>query len=135
MSHVEHDLTPRLGAAHQQVALGRLFERFWLVADAAGNQPTFASMTDPRPARPPDRNIAGLGEFEQALQRRIDGQVVLKALVGKDGRVHNAKAIRGNALLVSAALDAVSQWIYEPYRLNGEAVDMETQITINFKLP
>ncbi|PYX86895.1 MAG: energy transducer TonB, partial [Acidobacteria bacterium] len=42
---------------------------------------------------------------------------------------------RGNALLVSAALDAVSQWIYEPYRLNGEAVDMETQITINFKLP
>lgn len=71
----------------------------------------------------------------QALQRRIDGQVVLQAMVGKDGRVHNAKAIRGNALLVSAALDAVRQWTYEPYKLNGEAVDMDTQIVINFKLP
>lgn len=71
----------------------------------------------------------------QALQRRIDGQVVILAQVGKDGRVHNPKAIRGNALLVSAALDAVRQWAYEPYRLNGEAVDMDTQITINFKLP
>ena len=71
----------------------------------------------------------------QALQRRIDGQVVIQAQVGKDGRVHNPKAIRGNALLVSAALDAVRQWTYEPYRLNGEAVDMDTEITINFKLP
>jgi TonB family protein len=71
----------------------------------------------------------------QALQRRIDGQVVIQAQVGKDGRVHKPKVIRGNALLVSAALDAVRQWTYEPYRLNGEPVDMDTQITINFKLP
>ena len=71
----------------------------------------------------------------QALQRRIDGQVVIKAQIGKDGRVHNPKAIRGNALLIAAAMDAVRQWTYEPYKLNGEPVDMDTQITINFKLP
>jgi TonB family protein len=71
----------------------------------------------------------------QALQRRIDGQVVIRAQVGKDGRVHNPKAVRGNALLIAAALDAVRQWTYEPYKLNGDPVDMDTQITINFKLP
>ncbi len=49
-SQVEHDLTPRLGAAYQQGALGRSFEWLWLVDDSAGNQPTFAGMTDPRPA-------------------------------------------------------------------------------------
>ena len=71
----------------------------------------------------------------QALQRRIDGVVILQAVVGKDGVVHNPKAIRGNALLVTAALDAVKQWKYDPYKLNGEPVDMQTQITVNFKLP
>ena len=70
-SQVKHDLIARLGAANQQGAVGRSFEWLWLVADGAGNQSALAAMTDPRPARPPDRNIAGLGEFEQALQRRI----------------------------------------------------------------
>jgi hypothetical protein len=68
---VNNDLTPRLGAANQQGAVGWSFERLWLVADVAGNQPAFAGVTNPRPARPPHRNITGLGEFEQALERRI----------------------------------------------------------------
>ena len=72
-SQVKHDLIPRLGAANQQVAVGRSFEWLWLVADEARNQPAFAGMADPRPARPPHRNIAGLGEFEQALERWIPG--------------------------------------------------------------
>src|SRR6266700_1739112 len=46
-SQVKNDLVPRLGATYQQVSVGRLFEWLWLVADSAGNQPTFAAMTDP----------------------------------------------------------------------------------------
>jgi len=52
-SQVKNDLVPRLGATYQQVSVGRLFEWLWLVADSAGNQPAFAAMTDPCPARPP----------------------------------------------------------------------------------
>ena len=63
-SQVKHDLIVRLGAANQQVAAGRSFEWLWLVANAASNQPAFAAMADPRPARPPHRNITSLGEFE-----------------------------------------------------------------------
>ena len=70
-SQVNNDLVPRLGAADQQIAVGRGFERFRLVTDGASNQPAFAAMTDPCPARPPHGNIAGLGQFEQALVRRI----------------------------------------------------------------
>ena len=70
-SQVNNDLVARLGAADQQVAVSRKFEWLWLITDGAGNQPAFAAMTDPCPARPPHWNIAGLGEFEQALERRI----------------------------------------------------------------
>jgi hypothetical protein len=72
-SQIQRDLAARLGAADQQVAGSRWFEWLWLVADGAGNQPAFAGMTDPCPARPPHRDITCLGQFEQALVRRIPG--------------------------------------------------------------
>ena len=70
-----------------------------------------------------------------ALQQRIAGPVQLEALIGTDGRVHNIKVLKGHPFLASAAIDAVRQWQYEPYKLNGQAVDLQTQITINFNLP
>jgi TonB family protein len=70
-----------------------------------------------------------------ALQQRISGAVQLQALIGTDGRVHNIKVVKGHPFLATAAIDAVRQWQYEPYKLNGQAVDLQTQITINFNLP
>jgi protein TonB len=69
-----------------------------------------------------------------ALARRagVQGAVVLQAVIGKDGRIENLRVVSGNPLLVKAAMEAVKQWRYRPYLLNGEPVEVETQVTINF---
>ncbi len=71
-----------------------------------------------------------------SLARRagVQGEVVLQAVIGKDGRIENLHAVSGNALLIKAALDAVSRWRYRPYLLNGEPVEVETQITVKFTM-
>jgi protein TonB len=69
-----------------------------------------------------------------ARAARIQGAVVLKAIIGKDGAITNLRVQSGHPFLVKAALDAVSQWRYRPYVLNGETVEVETQVTINFIL-
>ncbi len=69
-----------------------------------------------------------------ARSARIQGSVVLAAIISKDGSMENLKLISGHPMLVPAALQAVSQWRYRPYVLNGEAIEVETQITVNFIL-
>lgn len=71
----------------------------------------------------------------EAYARRLEGQVRLQAVVAEDGTVRELKVIQGDPLLASAAMDAVSQWRYRPYLLNGEPVPMKTDITLIFKLP
>lgn len=63
----------------------------------------------------------------------IQGQVKLHAIIARDGRIQSLNVISGPPLLVRAALAAVEQWRYRPYVLNGEAVEVETFITVNFK--
>ena len=63
----------------------------------------------------------------------IQGQVKLHATIGRDGRIQSLSAVSGHPLLVRAALEAVEQWRYRPYVLNGETVEVETFITVNFK--
>jgi len=63
----------------------------------------------------------------------IQGQVKLHAIIARDGSIQSLNAISGHPLLVRAALDAVGQWRYRPYYLNGEAVEVETFITVNFR--
>ena len=65
---------------------------------------------------------------------RIQGPVVLEALISKAGTIENLRAISGHPMLIPAALDAVRQWQYRPYILNGEPIEVETQITVNFML-
>jgi protein TonB len=65
---------------------------------------------------------------------RIEGRVSLQAVIGKDGTIENLRVISGHPLLAPAALDAVKQWRYKPYFLNGEPVEVETQIVVNFVL-
>lgn len=69
-----------------------------------------------------------------ALARRanIEGTVVLQAVIAADGSVSDVKALSGHPMLTKAALDAVKQWRYKPYTINGEPVEVDTTITIRF---
>jgi TonB family protein len=69
-----------------------------------------------------------------ALQARISGVVKLNAIIGKDGTVANLTVASGHPLLVPAAMEAVRQWVYAPTLLNGQAVEVATQIDVNFSL-
>jgi protein TonB len=69
-----------------------------------------------------------------ARAARIQGAVELQAVISRDGRIERLQILRGHPMLVRAALDAVQQWRYRPYILNGEAVEVETHVTVNFSL-
>jgi len=69
-----------------------------------------------------------------AKNARIQGTVVLQAVISKSGVVENLHAISGHPMLIPAAVEAVKQWKYKPYYLNGEPVEVETQVTVNFSL-
>jgi protein TonB len=68
------------------------------------------------------------------VQGRIQGTVILHAVIGQDGRVVELEAISGHPLLALAALDAVRRWRYSPTLLNSTPVEVETTITVNFVL-
>jgi protein TonB len=72
---------------------------------------------------------------QQALQMHIQGSVQLQASISKEGKISNVKTLSGDPSLARAAADAVRQWKYKPYLLNGEAVGIQTEVTVNFKLP
>ena len=65
---------------------------------------------------------------------RIQGPVVVAAIISRAGTMDHVQAISGHPMLIPAAVEAVSQWRYKPYILNGEAIEVETQITVNFLL-
>jgi protein TonB len=69
-----------------------------------------------------------------ARQAGIQGSVVIRAFISRSGAIERAELVSGHPLLSRAALDAVRQWQYRPYYLNGEPVEVETQITVNFVL-
>ncbi len=69
-----------------------------------------------------------------ARSARVQGPVVLQAMISKLGTIENLQVLSGHPLLAPAAIDAVRQWRYRPYILNNEPVEVETQITVNFSL-
>jgi protein TonB len=88
-----------------------------------GNVQQAMLISQPHPLYPP-----------LAKQARIQGVVELNAVIGKDGTVQNLSVVKGHPLLVQAALDAVKQWRYKPTLLNGEPVEVQTTIDVNFTL-
>jgi periplasmic protein TonB len=101
----------------------------------------------PKPPAYPDRTIRVSHMSEGDLVRkifptypplarsaRIQGTVILQAVIGKSGVIENLRLVSGHPMLVPAAIEAVRQWRYRPYVLNGEPVAVETQITVNFSL-
>jgi len=96
----------------------------------------------PRPAKP--RTIS-IGVMEASLIHRVDpiypdaakamrisGEVKLHATIGTDGIVKNYQVVSGNPILARAAITAIRQWRYQPTKLDGEEVEVETLITVNF---
>ena len=77
----------------------------------------------PRPLYPP-----------LAKSARIQGTVRFNAIIGEDGTIKNLTLVSGHPLLVAAAQDAVKQWVYRPTLLNGEPVEVVTQIDVIFTL-
>ena len=71
---------------------------------------------------------------ELAKMARIQGTVVLQAIISRDGTIQDLKAISGHPLLVPAALDAVRRWRYQPTLLNGDAVEVVTDVQVRFIL-
>lgn len=75
------------------------------------------------PVYPPIAKIAG-----------VQGTVLLHAMIAEDGTVESLDVISGPPLLQSAAINAVKQWIYKPYVVNGVARRVDTKVTVNFVL-
>jgi len=69
-----------------------------------------------------------------ARQARIQGVVLLQATISKEGDIRDLTLISGHPMLAPAAIEAVKQWKYRPYLLNGEPVEVETQVQVNFTL-
>jgi periplasmic protein TonB len=69
-----------------------------------------------------------------ARQARIEGPVMLHAVISREGTIESLQVVSGHPFLARAALDAVRQWRYRPYVLNGQPVEVDTQITVNFTL-
>ncbi len=69
-----------------------------------------------------------------ARQARVQGEVVLRAMISREGTIENLQVLSGHSMLVRAAVDAVRQWRYRPYVLNGEPIEVETEVRVNFVL-
>lgn len=88
-----------------------------------GNVQAAKLVRQPKPSYPP-----------LAKQARIQGTVRFNAVIGRDGTIQNLTLASGHPLLVPAATEAVRQWVYQPTLLNGEPVEVVTQIDVNFTL-
>jgi protein TonB len=88
-----------------------------------GNVQQAKLVRQPKPIYPP-----------LAKQARISGVVHLAAVISKDGTIQDLRLISGHPLLTAAAFEAVKQWVYQPTLLNGEPVEVSTQIDVNFTL-
>jgi periplasmic protein TonB len=111
------------------------------VADAMGNGP----MPELAPAPVSQRRTSVMMEGNLirrvqpqypplAVQTHTQGSVVLSAVISRAGTIENLQVLSGHPMLVKAAIDAVRQWRYRPYVLNGDPVEVDTQVTVNFTL-
>ena len=102
---------------------------------------TQQSTTAPDPVHVPAGTIAGTKIFNvnpvyppEAKTNRIQGAVVLRAIIAKTGAIDALQVVSGPEELRQSALEAVSQWTYRPYLLNGQPIEVETTITVNYSL-
>jgi protein TonB len=115
------------------------------VMGGAGTGPPVVVKAEPAKPKGPARISGGViaGTILEKTQpiyppiakaAHVQGSVVLHAIIGKNGSIQDLKVISGPAMLQSAALDAVKQWRYKPYILNGDPTEVDTTVTVNFNL-
>ena len=121
-------------------ALGRMIE-------ALSGAPRGATPPPPQPPAQTRTVVRNASVMEAMLVHRVEpeypsiaktihlsGTVILRARIGTDGEVHELETVSGNQLLADAARRAVMQWRYRPTMLNGQAVEVETEITVKYVL-
>ena len=111
-----------------------------------GETPPPPPLPATRPRQPTKMHVGGVVEAAKlifgpkpaypplAIMARVQGAVRLEAVIARDGTVEHLKVLEGHPLLVNAATDAVSRWRYQPTLLNGEPVEVETEVVVNFIL-
>jgi periplasmic protein TonB len=121
-----------------------------VIGGIIGSVPTAAppppKKEEPKPAAPQRIRVGGNVQAANlirkvtptypalAKQARVQGVVRFQAIIGKDGTIQNLQLVSGHPLLVPTATEAVKQWLYKPTLLNGEPVEVITQIDVNFTL-
>jgi periplasmic protein TonB len=108
-----------------------------------GTRPVLPSLTPPAPTHVFRTSNMLEGSLIRRVQpiypplaktARVQGPVILFAVISRTGTIENLRVMSGHPMLVQAAIDAVKQWQYRPYILNQEPIEVETQITVNFIL-
>jgi TonB family protein len=111
--------------------------------DASGNKPVEAAMSSIEPVNLPEPAVRSLLSQQPADPLYPDsakasgqhGSVVLMVLIGRDGTVQDARFMQGSLVFARAAIEAVKQWHFAPYTMNGRPVSVQGTITLNFKPP
>jgi len=110
------------------------------VPEASGAKPVEAAMASIEPVSLPELVTRELliqpvdPQYPAAAKASGQrGSVVLQVLIGRDGTVQDAKFLQGSLVFARAAIDAVVQWRFKPYSMNGRAVSVQSVITLNFK--
>ena len=144
ISHVSDDAAPTAPAIGDIGIPGALGDgRRGIPGSVGGPMIAVPPPPAPAPTRPLRVSHWAEGNLVYQVQPRypqiarmaaIQGTVELRAIVSRTGRIENLTVISGHSMLVAAALEAVKQWRYRPYMLNGEPIEVETEITVNFVL-
>jgi protein TonB len=110
--------------------------------EASGNKPAEAAMSSIEPVKVPEATVRELlsqpvdPEYPAAAKASGQrGSVVLQVTIGRDGAVQDAKFLQGSLMFARSAIDAVRQWRFKPYSMNGHPVSVQSVITLNFKPP
>jgi TonB family protein len=110
--------------------------------EASGAKPVESAMSSIEPVNLPASALPELAAQpvqplypDSAKASGQRGSVVLQVLIGRDGAVQDAKFLQGSLVFARAAIDAVRQWQFKPYTLNGRPVSVQSTITLNFKPP
>jgi len=113
-----------------------------ITPEASGAMPVEAAMSSIEPVKLPESSAWGLLAQpvdpvypDAAKASKQQGTVILQVLIGRDGVVQDAKFLQGSLVFARAAIDAVKQWRFKPYSLNGRTVSVQSVITLNFKPP
>ena len=110
--------------------------------EASGNKPQEAAMSSIEPVALTESAARDLlmqaVDPEYPAGAKASGQrgsVVLQVIIGRDGTVREAKFLQGSLVFARSAIDAVKQWRFKPYSMNGRAVSVQSMITLTFKPP